>query len=361
MTTIVSHPGFKLDKMLNDKGLSQRELSSKIDVAHTVLNQILKGNRYLNANIALSLEACGLGIAEEWMKHQIDFQIYEANEDIGLKEKNEFIKTKTELEKLVPLSYLKKHYNFELNSQVDIKGVLKIYNVTTINELQESLNDYSPKHFRKSSKFSEEPQNVYAWDKLAEYKAAKMKGIESFNISKEPLLLNELKECFLRNNKTVDTATNILAKYGIKFFILDKPSKTPVEGKSFLSGANPAIVLTLKYKRLDNFAFNLMHELGHVFKHLPNPRYKDLSFYTNNINTKEEREANDFAKNNLINPKDWEGFIYDNIEFNSDVIEEFSKKNNIHPAIVKGRICFEFPKYYKMRIPLSKSNVINWD
>jgi len=358
MSKIILHPGIKLDQMLNDKGLSQRELSSKIDVAHTVLNQILKGNRFLNVNIALSLEACGFGKAKEWMKHQIDFQIHEANKDKETKEKNEFIKTKTELEKLVPLSYFRKKYSLELNSQDDMNEVLKVYNVETISELKTNLSNYNPKHFRKSSKFAEDPQNVYAWTMLAEYQAAEINNIKPFNLKNETLLIDELKDCFFRNKRTIDTTTNILNKYGIKFFILDKPSKTPVEGKSFLSGKNPAIVLTLKYKRLDNFAFNLMHELGHVFKHLPNPKYKDKNFYTNNVTTKEEREADDYAKNHLIDPNVWDKFIYDNIEFNSEAIEKFAAKNNIHPAIVKGRICFEFPKYYKRRISLSKSNVI---
>lgn len=49
-----------------------------------------------------------------------------------------------------------------------------------------------------------------------------------------------------------------------------KGEKTLVDGISFWSNGNPAIRMTLRHNRLDNFAFTLFHELEHIYKHLVN-------------------------------------------------------------------------------------------
>ncbi|NOY48463.1 MAG: HigA family addiction module antidote protein, partial [Chlorobi bacterium] len=63
----VIHPGILLFNMLNENSLSQRELASKIDIAHSLLNNILKGNRNINTNLAISLETAGFKTAHFWL------------------------------------------------------------------------------------------------------------------------------------------------------------------------------------------------------------------------------------------------------------------------------------------------------
>lgn len=151
----------------------------------------------------------------------------------------------------------------------------------------------------------------------------------------------------------------ILNKYGIKFFILDRPAKTPVDGKSFMSRDNPAIVLSLKYKRLDNIAFTLLHELGHVFKHLTNPKYNKMDFFVNSSSTAfEEFEANTYAREKLIDSSTWNDFILQNDVFTDEVILKLSDKIKVHPGIIRGRVCFEFPDYYRKGTTITEMNKI---
>jgi HTH-type transcriptional regulator/antitoxin HigA len=128
-----------------------------------------------------------------------------------------------------------------------------------------------------------------------------------------------------------------------------------------MSDGNPSIVLSLKYKRLDNFAFNVFHELGHVFKHLTNAKYKDEEFFVNSsVEAVEEHEANVYARNHLINSDLWNNFVISNDEFNDDVINDFSAKIRVHPAIIRGRVCFEFPEYYRKRSAINSKNVLTY-
>lgn len=360
MTNGVTHPGFLLAKIMDDKDLSQRELASRIDIAHSLLNNILKGNRNINVNIAISLEAAGLKTANYWLKKQMLFSLEVAKKDKQVIKKNESIKTWKKLGKIVPISFLKKQDFLDINSSDDIEKIYEIYNVNDFQSLKDKVETFNPTYFRKSSKFAENKENVIAWSLLAEFKA-RQKKVSPFVLSNEALLIEELKKCFYKNKNTLSTTTKILSKYGIKFFILDRPSKTPVDGKSFMSNDNPAIVLTLKYKRLDNFAFTLLHEIGHVFKHLSNPKYLGADFFVNSSYEEiEEFEANNYARNHLIDPVLWNDFIVSNDEFSDDVILDFSEKTKVHPSIIRGRVCFEFPEYYRKRSTINGINVLTF-
>lgn len=354
----VTHPGSILGKLLIIKEISQRELASKIDIAHSLLNNILKGNRNINVNIAISLEAAGFKTAGYWLTKQMQYSLELAKNDKKVIKRNESIKIWSELGEIVPISFFKKQNFLGINSSDDIDKIYQIYNVQDFKSLKNTVETFNPKYFRKSSKFAENKENVIAWSLLAKFKANKEK-VNPFVISNENFLVDELKNCFFENKNTKEKTKKILSNYGIKFFVLDRPLQTPVDGKSFMSGENPAIVLSLKYKRLDNFAFNIFHELGHVFKHLTNSKYKDEEFFVNSsVEAIEEYEANVYARNHLINSDLWNDFIILNDEFNDDVIYNFSSKIKVHPAIIRGRVCFEFPEYYRKRSSINSINVL---
>jgi len=81
---------------------------------------------------------------------------------------------------------------------------------------------------------------------------------------------------------------------GVKFLVLHHLQKTYIDGAAFCDKANPVIVYTLRYNRIDNFWFTIAHEIAHILLHL---KSRDDFFIDNLclINTKKEREANKFA------------------------------------------------------------------
>lgn len=360
MQNTVIHPGITLDNMLNERSLSQRDLASRIDVAHSLLNNILKGNRNINVHIAIALESAGFESANYWLMEQMKFNLYQAQNDKNVIRKAKSIKEWNDIEEenIVPLSYFKKQ-NIGIETSDDIDKIYKIYGVDSYNNLRKRVKEFNPTYFRKSSKFSENKSNVVAWSLLAKYKSSLEKA-PTFNRSNEQVLLKELKKCFYENHDVIKKTKKILNKFGIKFFILSRPSQTPVDGKSFICGDNPAIVLSLKYKRLDNFAFTLFHELGHVFEHLTNPKkpqYRNEEFFINSSNTEiVEFEADNYARNNLIEQGLWSDFITLNEEYSDEIILDFARKHKIHPGIVRGRVCYEHNEYYRKRSSITELN-----
>lgn len=360
MRNKIFHPGITLDNMLNERSLSQRDLASRIDVAHSLLNNILKGKRNINVHIAIALESAGFKDANYWLMEQMKYNLHQAQNDEDVIKKKKSIKNwnKIEEEGIVPLTFFKKQ-NIGINTSDDIDMIYQIYDVKNYKGLKKRVNEFNPTYFRKSSKFSENKNNIVAWSLMAKYKAS-LEIVPTFKRSNGSVLLKELKKCFYQGEDVVNKSKQILNKYGIKFLILNRPPQTPADGKSFMSGKNPAIVLTLKYKRLDNFAYTLFHELGHVFEHLTNkkrPEYRNEEFFVNSTNTEiVEFEADTYASNNLIEQNLWSDFIAFNDEFNDDVVLRFSRKHKIHPGIVRGRVCFEYNEYYRKRTVITAMN-----
>lgn len=363
MAEKILHPGTILGGLMGEGNLSQRELASRLDIAHSLLNNILNGNRAINIKLAISLQAIGFKDANFWLTKQMQYDLYVAQNDPELIKKQEEITNWNEIEKIVPVSYFKKFDLLNSDYDENINSLYKIYQADDIYTLKHNINNYAFNNFRKSSKFTENAHNVIAWSYLAEYKASlEEKNINPFIIEDGSILINELNNFFFNFKKGenyVERTKKILNKHGILFLILDRPSQTPVDGKCFMSGDNPAIVLSLKYNRLDNFAFNLMHELGHIYTHLSRPKYKNASFFTNAPNIeKEEFEADNFARNSLIDIKEWNKFISTNDDFNDECILDFSKKIKVHPGIIRGRVCFEMPEYYAKRTIIRSMNTL---
>lgn len=137
-------------------------------------------------------------------------------------------------------------------------------------------------------------------------------------------------------------AQEFLAELGIALVFEEHFNKTYLDGAAMLDGDRRVVALTLRHDRLDNFWFALMHELIHVKEHLK-PGH---DFIPDNLEdkihqqTKEEREADEGAREVLIPAAEW---AKANVQ-SSPTMEAalaLADKLRIHPAIVAGRVRYE--------------------
>nr|WP_162055936.1 hypothetical protein [Pontibacter pamirensis] len=112
---------------------------------------------------------------------------------------------------------------------------------------------------------------------------------------------------------------------------------------------NPAIGMTLRYNKIDNFAFILLHELGYVYHHLKDYDEEEIISWESNDEeyrgSGREQEADTFAQDNLIDREMWDAFVNSQTRFPDEAIKGFAHQANIHPAIVRGRLCHQFDLY----------------
>lgn len=139
-------------------------------------------------------------------------------------------------------------------------------------------------------------------------------------------------------------ALAVVREIGISVVIESGLPGMSVDGASLhTSAVGPVVALTLRYDRLDNFWFTLLHELGHIALHLSDPSddvFVDSLEDGAGDEQEAEAEANAFAKDGLI-PRDlW--LRSDAYRMGSEAsVKDLAKQLGVHPAIVAGRIRFE--------------------
>ena len=349
-----THPGVLIKDELDARPeLKQKDLAVELGVKASFLNEIIKGKRPVTADIAILLEKI-LGIsADYWMKFQSQYEIDKAR----IKEKNIIriinIEIWSVIKKYVPVKYFKKNGYINDNLENDIPKIKDIYQVKSMDELVSSFAKNKFAFYRKSEKLQIDETNMFAWSSLALHKA-RIQNVNTFNFDNIDQLCKELNDIFYLNSDTINNVKTTLNKYGIKLVLIQKLAKTPIDGFSFWSGDNPAIALTLRHTRIDNFAFTLMHEIAHIKMHLKNNKEKSfLDLSSKDLNNTYENEADSFAQEKLISNICWNDILNNYMPLDDDKIIQLSEKYSINPAILLGRVCFEM-NYYGVKSNVDK-------
>lgn len=141
-------------------------------------------------------------------------------------------------------------------------------------------------------------------------------------------------------------AVEYLDKIGVSVVVEPHLPETYIDGAAILAGPDqPVVALTIRYDRIDNFWFVLMHELIHISRHL-NPHltafYDDLDVEDNS--NLQEREADSLAGEALIPDAEWSKSPASSLR-NPDAVQHLASRLRIHPAIVAGRIRHQRKSY----------------
>jgi HTH-type transcriptional regulator/antitoxin HigA len=124
-----------------------------------------------------------------------------------------------------------------------------------------------------------------------------------------------------------------------------------------LQNGIPVIGMSLRYSRLDNFWFTLMHELSHIVLHydqMESPIIDNLE--TENVEAL-EIAANRLAQNSFVPRCTWNRCPPKYEKSNASVIK-FAKEQGIHPAIVAGMLQKESNRYDRYRAIVDSVNVV---
>ena len=142
---------------------------------------------------------------------------------------------------------------------------------------------------------------------------------------------------------------DFLAQHGIGFEYVRHLPRTHLDGAALrLPGGSPVIGMTLRYDRIDNFWFTLLHELAHLGRHL-GPRSNETGFvYDLSLRDVEagagdssEVEADEWAQDALVPPEIWNGgIILDNPALMA--VMHMAWEAKVNPAVVAGRVRHEW-------------------
>ncbi len=142
-------------------------------------------------------------------------------------------------------------------------------------------------------------------------------------------------------------AKEFLEKHGMPLVVAPHLTRTYLDGAALkLGDGTPVVGLTLRYDRVDNFWFCLLHELAHVGRHMEgngdSAFLDDLSLRTVRAGRDDakERQADEWAEEALIPRRAWETSAVRQNPSPMAVVQ-FANALHVHPAIVAGRVRFE--------------------
>jgi HTH-type transcriptional regulator/antitoxin HigA len=181
-------------------------------------------------------------------------------------------------------------------------------------------------HMRAMSVLAENPKLSYQTDSIdTEFLA------ELVKLSKDPHSLKSLPE--------------ILLERGVVLIFEKGLPGIKTDGLVYRTGNGvPVVALSLRYSRLDNFWFTLLHELSHVVKHydlLDDTIVEDLDSLPV---SKIEKQADRLAKYTIVPRFIWERckakYTHD-----LDSVTELAAQQGVHPALIAGMLRRELKNY----------------
>lgn len=157
-------------------------------------------------------------------------------------------------------------------------------------------------------------------------------------------------------------ARDFLYERGISLIVEPHLPRTHLDGAAMNAWiGRPVIGLSLRYDRIDNFWFCLMHELAHLALHLEGEEearfYDDLD--SDSQGDPREEEADRLAGEALIPEKEWERSPASRLR-TVQAAEHLARKLGIHPAIVAGRIRRAYNSYRLLNNLVGQGQVRRW-
>lgn len=146
-------------------------------------------------------------------------------------------------------------------------------------------------------------------------------------------------------------AKELLSKHGIALVVTPHLPRTYLDGAALrLGDGRPVIGLTLRYDRIDNFWFCLLHELAHVGRHMDtnegNAFVDDqtLRGMEGRREDPKEAQADEWAQEALVPRAAWEASAARKRSTPMAVMN-LARALQIHPAIIAGKIRYEQQNY----------------
>jgi HTH-type transcriptional regulator/antitoxin HigA len=137
-------------------------------------------------------------------------------------------------------------------------------------------------------------------------------------------------------SQAVHRVPALLAKYGIKFVIVEPLPRVKIDGAAFwLDDKTPVIAMSVRFDNIGSFWFTLMHELFHI-KNKDAFSFDDLE---SSPSDDAEIRASNAAAEALVPQGSLEAFIKTYApRFSEALINNLATQLQIHPGIIVGQL-----------------------
>ncbi len=188
-----------------------------------------------------------------------------------------------------------------------------------------------------------------AWSAYVLKEAKKIKDLSKYKAGTVNLEFMRNVASLSLEEKGPLVAKDFLEKHGIVLVVEPHFARTYLDGATLLFNKdNPVIGLTLRYDRLDNFWFTLMHELAHIALHSDTDTklfYDELQEVKDVEIDAREHDADNLAEEALIPSNKWEKSPAKRVP-SRPAAQALAKDVGVNVAIVAGIIMYKHKRFY---------------
>jgi addiction module HigA family antidote len=350
----VTPPGDTLNDLLEERGLKQTELATRMDVSAKFVNELIAGKASISPATALALEKSLDVPADFWLARDARYQEALARG----KARADMANNVSWLKELPLRDMCRFGWIQDRESKPSlVEACLQYFGVASVSAWRQQYVTHTNASaaYRASEKVRGDAGSVAAWLRAGEHAAAEIE-CAAFNRERFLEMLIKARELTLITDPSVfvPKLRDSFALCGVAVAIVRAPAGCPVNGAvRWLSPQKALVQLSMRYLRNDTFWFTFFHECGHIALH-----GKKILFLENDEMTgSDEDEANEFAADRLIPPSKWTSL--QSSVLTESTIKEFARQIGVAPGIVVGRLQND------KRVPWSRLNHLKvlyvWD
>lgn len=328
-------PGVVLRRELDSRGWTQKDLAEILDRPPQVITEIIRGTKQITPDTALELGAA-LGTPPDfWTNLETAYRLQLAR---SRHTSSAVIARRAKVFDRLPIGEMIKRGWIRASKDIDDldRQACEFLGVRDIEEDAKAFVSC-----RRSTKTEDAVAAQRAWVRRVEVVASKQRTRAKFAPEKLLSALQDIRT-LAQNEADIAKVPVLLNGLGIRFVVVRHLPKTRIDGAALLGESGPIVGLSLRYDRIDSFWFTLMHELAHfALKHEGN--HLDLDILDKeSVLEMDETAANRLASETLISARAFKEFVKGRRgPMSRDGLEEFARREKVHPGIVVGRAHFE--------------------
>ncbi len=324
-------PGEFIKDELVQREWTQADLAEILGRPVQAVNEILAGKKAITPETARGLgDAFGTG-PELWLNLENAFRLSQTPPP------DEGVARRARLYEVAPVKEMLRRRWISVTDSVDDleASVLRFLEI-------ESVEDTPSLAFaaKKPGSYLTTSPAQRAWCFRAKH-LAESRDVDGFTTEKLVEHLPDLRQ-LARTVEGVKQVPEFLAGIGIRFVIVEHLKSTRIDGAAlWLDEVSPVVVMSLRYDRIDNFWFVLVHEIAHI-KNGDRSVDSDLvgtSAQPTEEKPEVEKKADRMASSLLIPTRTLQAFIdRHRPRFSKQVIRGFAQELGVHPGVLVGQL-----------------------
>lgn len=322
-------PGDYIRDELASRSWTQADLARILGRPLPTVNEIISGKKGVMPEMAVALASALGGTPESWLDRESRYRLALAG-----RKGADAVGRRAELFNIAPVKELEKRGWIQTadDPEATAEELRRFFGVPSLDDGLAIAVD-----FRRSAAEVKVTPAQRAWCVQAR-RMARIVQAEPYSESNLPACVAELRKLAAYSSET-KKAAKVLAAYGIRLVVIEPLQGCKIDAAAlWLDEASPVVALSVRFDRVDNFWFNVGHELSHV-------RHRD-AFAVDvaepggegaEAKSPVEKRADRESAETLIPADVLQSFI-DRVGpyYSKDRINQFANKVKIHPGVIVG-------------------------